>query len=80
MTYRNPIIEWAMRNGVQLDRDRYSGVRISSDAPVSCNYGDSHGIHTAKFVQLIQAPDPITLNQRVQGSSPCAPTNKINGL
>jgi hypothetical protein len=21
-----------------------------------------------------------TLNQRVQGSSPCAPTNKINGL
>jgi hypothetical protein len=21
--------------------------------------------------------DPITLNQRVQGSSPCAPTNKI---
>ena len=24
--------------------------------------------------------DPLTLNQRVQGSSPCAPTNKINIL
>jgi hypothetical protein len=23
---------------------------------------------------------PITLNQRVQGSSPCAPTIEINGL
>jgi hypothetical protein len=24
--------------------------------------------------------DPLTLNQRVQGSSPCAPTSPINGL
>ena len=34
---------------------------------------DSHGIHTAEKLYL---DNPITLNQRVQGSCPCAPTNK----
>ncbi len=29
---------------------------------------------------LINKSYLLTLNQRVQGSSPCAPTNKINNL
>jgi hypothetical protein len=33
MTYRNPIIEWAMRNGMQLDRDRYLAICYPQGLP-----------------------------------------------
>ena len=33
-----------------------------------------------KPMQLLPACERLTLNQRVQGSSPCAPTHKINKL
>src|SRR5579872_7202746 len=32
------------------------------------------------FVSIRGIPVPLTLNQRVQGSNPCAPTNRINAL
>ena len=32
------------------------------------------------FIGFPQTTGTITLNQRVQGSSPCAPTNKVNDL
>jgi hypothetical protein len=57
--------------------------RITCDlSPVPCN---SRVIHTAftRFKNLydpLRLCDLITLNQRVQGSSPCAPTNKIKLL
>ena len=30
--------------------------------------------------RIAQVPEQLTLNQRVQGSSPCAPTNHFNAL
>jgi hypothetical protein len=30
--------------------------------------------------RIAQLVEQLTLNQRVQGSSPCAPTNHFNGL
>ena len=30
--------------------------------------------------RIAQLVEQLTLNQRVQGSNPCAPTNKINDL
>ena len=33
--------------------------------------------HSGRIAQLVEQ---LTLNQRVQGSSPCAPTNKIKNL
>ena len=30
--------------------------------------------------RIAQLVEQLTLNQRVQGSNPCAPTNEINGL
>ena len=34
----------------------------------------------ARFGRIAQLVEQLTLNQRVQGSSPCAPTNVFNGL
>ena len=39
--------------------------------------GLTMSIESLTYADLV---DPITLNQRVQGSSPCAPTNKVNVL
>ena len=37
-------------------------------------------INAAKILMAAFGPEQLTLNQRVQGSSPCAPTNRINRL
>jgi len=59
-----------MRRCASLPTERNMGVK-RTETSIKCA--------TACYLSLCNVrPMPPTLNQRVQGSSPCAPTNKIN--
>ncbi len=64
-----------MRNGFQIPSVIILHTLQSNNEILDDIFFSANG--AGRIAQLVEQ---LTLNQRVQGSNPCAPTNKINTL